>query len=126
MAGAFFFLESIWALLDASLMCEEYLALPVMLNTARMVTIGVLFGINARLTIITSTVFAAMVHIEVYWVITSPSSDEKNFLGLLLTVTLVFATVTAFWYSLRGRIKLKVKIQTFAHERNTIIESSTD
>ena len=126
MAGAFFFLESCWALLDASLLSEDYLAMPVILNSARMVTIGVLFGINARLTIFASIVFAAMVHIEIYWVISPTSSDDKNFLGLFSTITLVFAAVTAFWCSLNERIKLKVKIQTFAHERKTILENSTD
>ena len=67
-AMAIFYLECLWALFDAVLFSQDCAKFPVALIATRFIAIAVVFGTNARQTIVTTILFSASTHFIVQYV----------------------------------------------------------
>jgi len=104
-----FYFECLWSLFDAILFAQDYATFPVTFIVTRLVALAVIFGIDARPTIITTVFTSAVTHLIVQ---TITHQDRYDKFGLSRTLIVVFLTVTTFWAHLRQSARQVAQIES--------------
>ena len=91
LAFALIFVECLWAIVDHLVLFSLHIAASseLLLNCTRFIAIGVLLGVDARLTILTATIMSLLTQIVTH--------TQTEALSLIISTLIVFSAVTAYW-----------------------------
>ena len=111
------YLESLWVFVDI-IFVPNRVYLTSLSISFRFMAIGVLLGIETRQSIATVTIGTALAQITTHLAV---FQDSIEWLYLVLTSLMVFATTTAYFMQLYRLAKLRTRLERYALERDDFI-----